>query len=253
MMAECMARFSLISRLLMMVTGLLFAAGCLLVAFSVKRDAAQAGDDLQQTLRQELATLPQMIAETVVVGDYATLQRLLDRYVDDDVVAAVEFQFRGALHKSVRAESRAAKRRAPDWFFSAFGGRQLSGSRSLIVGERRYGEIFVRVDATESVNRAWERLRLQLGILLTAFVAVAGLLWWVLREGLSPLRRLEEGAAGFAAGRLDAHVAITGPPELRRLALAFNHMAMKIAGMHADLAASERHFRLALDAAGMAA
>lgn len=251
MSAEIVPRFSLTSRLLVTVSALLILAGSLLVFISVQRDTEQARRDLQQALRQELTTLPHLIAETVVVGDYATLQRILDRYVQDEVIETAEF--RDSLDKAVRSETRITEQRAPEWFLSVFGVQHLSGSTPIVVGDHRYGEIRVVVDSTEHANRAWERLRLQVTILLIAFGAVAGALWWVLREGLSPLRRLEAGAAGFAAGRLDAHVPVAGPPELRRLTVAFNRMATEIADMHADIAASERHFRLALDAAGMAA
>jgi signal transduction histidine kinase len=50
----------------------------------------------------------------------------------------------------------------------------------------------------------------------------------LLRTIRRPLERLETGARGIAAGRLEERVEPTGPPELRRLAESFNAMAAGI-------------------------
>lgn len=61
---------------------------------------------------------------------------------------------------------------------------------------------------------------------IVALIAVGALIQWFTRWVLQPVRALDDTAHQLASGRYDTRVARAGgPPELRRLALAFNEMA----------------------------
>jgi signal transduction histidine kinase len=110
----------------------------------------------------------------------------------------------------------------------------------LVVAEPVYraGDVVgvaVTVSPTErmrgAVLRGWAAIAGMALVALALFVlAATRLTEWVLR----PVRRLDAAAHAIATGNLDARVAAdTGPPELRRLAAAFNEMT---AGIGAALA-----------------
>ncbi|HEV2088389.1 MAG TPA: HAMP domain-containing protein, partial [Cryptosporangiaceae bacterium] len=96
-----------------------------------------------------------------------------------------------------------------------------AGRDSQVVGA------VVTVAPTDAVRAAIQRRFLALVARFLSLVLLAGLLLglplvrWVLR----PVDRLAVAARGIAEGRFDARVLSSGPPELRRLADAFNTMA----------------------------
>jgi signal transduction histidine kinase len=101
----------------------------------------------------------------------------------------------------------------------------------LVVAEPVYraGDVVgvaVTVSPTDRMRTAvlhgWGAIAAMALVALVLFaLAAARLTGWVLR----PVRRLDAAAHAIATGNLDARVAAdTGPPELRRLAAAFNEM-----------------------------
>jgi signal transduction histidine kinase/ActR/RegA family two-component response regulator len=251
MSTVALSRLSLVGRLLLTASAALIVAGCLLVVASVRQDAEHANADLARDLRHELEILPRALADAVVVGDFATMQQMLDRYVQrENVVHVMYLDRRGHALSSL---DRPPEAKAPDWFVAAFGVEAIGGTAPLTVGGRDYGELNMLLTPMAYANRAWQRLKLNVSILLLAILVDAAGLWLVLRAGLRPLRRLREQADRFAGGDLAARVEASGPREIQPLIAAFNHLADEISKVHAELAESEQRLRLALDAAGMAA
>jgi signal transduction histidine kinase len=84
---------------------------------------------------------------------------------------------------------------------------------------------------TTTVDARIQRLSLALaGVALVVLTAVALVGSWLARSVTLPLRGLERATAELANGDLDARAPIgAGPPELRRLAAAFNDMAARLA------------------------
>lgn len=73
------------------------------------------------------------------------------------------------------------------------------------------------------VLRGWALITV---IGVVALIAFGALIQWFTRWVLQPVRALDDTAHQLASGRYDTRVARAGgPPELRRLALAFNEMA----------------------------
>ena len=244
-------RFSLLARLLMAGTAALVVAGVVLVVVAVRQDAMNARSGMAAELRHELESLPRLLAEPVILGDYASLQQILDRYVRRENIVRVSFQEPQGAH--VSSVDRPLPHSAPAWFIQAFGVEPLSGRTEIAVGNRVYGDVTVDLDASGYSNHAWARLQLHVAIILLATICEALCLWLVLRAGLRPLRRLEEATGAFAAGSLDVRVASGGVPEIDHLIAAFNRMAQAVAATQAALSSSEQRLRLALDAASMAA
>lgn len=210
-------------RLLATASFALLVAGAAMLFVSARQEARDAHTDMETELAQELETLPAALAEVVVIGDFASLQQQLDRYVTRPRV--LNATFIDASLKSLRSSDKQLPALAPDWFTEGLGFYDLSGQAVVVVGGRDYGSITLTLGAQGLANRAWQRLLDHLAILLLAVALDFLGLWLILRNGLAPLKRLKSGAQALAAGALDTRLTLEGSPELRQLITAFNDMA----------------------------
>jgi len=244
-------RLSLAARLLLSATLVFVVAGTVAIVISLRYDAEHAHADLQRELDQALHTLPVLIGEPVVIGDYASLQQVLDRFVQHPLVSRASFRDSNGI--VLTSADHPLDLAAPDWFVSIFSAEALSGKAPIVIGERNYGELSVSLTAVNQVNRAWQRTLFNCSIVAAAIMIGALLLRAILHAGMAPIWRLEVASARLADGDFSIRVEEAGAPEIRHLIGAFNRMAGDIEAAQLHLAESERRVRLALDAAHMAA
>ncbi len=211
------------ARLLTTATTALVVASAVMLLTVAREDARRAREDLAATLAAELDTLPAALAETVVIGDFSTLQQTLDRYATRPLIVAVNYRdTSGVVLKTSVPEP---PEHAPQWFSDLFGYSPVSGQAKVIVGGRTYGEVELFLSPRQPTLRAWRSLQQHLGILLVAVTVDFIGIWLILRFGLRPLERLKSGAARLAAGDLSVRLEARGSPELRETIEAFNRMA----------------------------
>ena len=222
-LASAWSQLNLAARLLAISVLALLVAGAAMLLASTQQSAREARSDLANHLTQELETLPAALAETVVIGDYASLQQQLDRYAVRAGVVSV--QFVDSSGQSLQNKDKPQLAVAPDWFLRAMHFSDVSGTAAVQAGGRSYGSIRIALSAQGLANRDWQRLKEQLLILLLALCLDFLGLWWVLQSGLAPLKRLKSGAEAIADGKLDTRLVVQGSPELRTLMTSFNHMA----------------------------
>lgn len=220
-------RLPFIARLLVTASMALLVAGALMIFIVTGNEATEIKSDLRAELAKELETLPAALVETVAVGDFATVQQVLDRYVQRPLIAAIRFDDTSGTH--LLSQDQGQPREAPDWFIASFGFSDLEGSTPVVIGGRAYGTLQIKMTATPPVSRAWHHLRAHLGILLLAILLDFIGIWLVLRHGLQPLELLRHGAQQMAAGQLDLQLEMQGAPEMREVILSFNHMAAALA------------------------
>jgi signal transduction histidine kinase len=131
-------------------------------------------------------------------------------------------------------------------FQAALAGTQKSGIRSSSTLGEQLAYVAVPITSGSRVNGAvrvsfpTDTLRrqvrdnwLRLGLLsVLVLAAAASLGWLVARWAISPVAELEDGAQRLAGGDLSARAEVDrGPPELRRLGVAFNDMAAQVEGL----------------------
>lgn len=239
------SRIPFLGQLLVTATTALLVAGAAMLFVAAGQEAAEIRGDLEAELAKELKALPATLAETIVVGDFATLQRTLNNYTARSLIDSVSFQDTTGVVVSSTDASRPPA--CPAWFFSMFDFSDMQGRVAVVIGGRNYGNLEVRLSATEPAGRAWAHLKSHMAILLLAiFVDFIGI-WLVLRNGLLPLRRLEQGATDMAGGRLDIHLAAEGGPEFRRLISAFNRMVDSVRRSQNALRDSEQRLENIID------
>jgi two-component system, OmpR family, sensor kinase len=97
---------------------------------------------------------------------------------------------------------------------------------------QKEGEVVAILRLSTSMTPAMDEARRSLGLLMLTALLVAiavSLFGWILANNLSrPIKQLTRTAETLANGNLDARVTPSGPPELNRLAEAFNSMAFRL-------------------------
>lgn len=226
-------RLPLMARLLTTTGMVLFLAGAAMLLVAARHDAAQVRADLKSALALELRILPSALAEVVVIGDFAALQRTLDRYVPGQLILSAEF--RDVTGARVHAEDVRPLPQSPGWFVRWFGFPEISGSTPVVVGGRVYGELTLNLTGQVLADRSWARLQDQFALLLLAILLNFAGIWLVLRSGLAPLKQLEIRANAMAAGHLDTNLTLRGSPEIRNLTRALDRMAKSMLAAQNDL------------------
>jgi signal transduction histidine kinase len=227
------SQLTLTARLLAISSIALLGAGAAILLLATRQAAEEAHIDLSNELAEELVTLPDTLAETVVIGDFASLQQQLDRYATRPDVINVSFTDNSG--KFLQSNDKPQAAQAPDWFLKALAYEDVAGTATINVGGRAYGTIGITLSAQGPANRTWQRLGGQVLVLLLALVLDFFAIWWILRSGLAPLKRLQSGAEAIAGGALETRLAIEGSPELRALITSFNGMATVIQDVHERL------------------
>lgn len=248
-------RLPFVCRLLFTASLALVIAGLAMVYISTKQDIENAVEELHDELRAEVNILPTVIAELLVVGDFATLQQTLNQAVKRDAVE--DMRYRDASSGAV-IESRNSKPKceAPAWFVKWMGLNDLLAREPIVVGGRNYGEIEVSLTPQGHINRAWIGLTRHLFVLLLAVILDFLGIWLVLHSGLKPLRALDVGASVLGRGDFSVRIPLQGSPEFRRAIASFNRMATFLETLmeevrlsQASLRDSEKRFRALVDQA----
>ncbi|ASM79013.1 Hpt sensor hybrid histidine kinase [Vitreoscilla filiformis] len=221
------ARLPFIGRLLLTACGALLLAGLAMVIIVSRNEVRELQLDLRTELAKELETLPPTISETVVIGDFATLQQVLDRYVGRPLVARIEFTEPSGTR--IASTDVFASSTVPAWFLRTIGLTNMTGQTPVTIGGRVYGQLRIEMTAMPLAERAWRNLQGHLGILLLAIALDFMGIWWVLNNSLAPLAHLQKGAERLGAGHWDAHISVGGSPELRVVIASFNQMVDALA------------------------
>lgn len=177
-------RLPFIGRLFVTASIALLLAGTAMLFLTARQEAEEVRTDLEMELAQELETLPATLAETVAVGDFATLQQILDRYCHRSLIGSIAFIDTTGIH--LACTDTPPPIHAPAWFIHFFGFSGVEGASAVLVGGRRYGTLHLSITANELANRAWNRFIRHMGILMLAILIDFIGIWLVLRNGLAP-------------------------------------------------------------------
>ncbi|HUW50525.1 MAG TPA: PAS domain S-box protein [Sulfuricella sp.] len=226
---RCWGRLSLASRVLLVAMLAILLGGPALLYVTVRNSADSHNAELAEQLDDALGSLVIVLGEQAVVGDYATIQQILDLRVKRRNTALITWT--DSSGKTLVARDQAVAMRAADWFVKWVDSPHFDGERKLEVGGQSYGRISVRLTTAPAMNLIWDMFVRQLQIILfggTLFLVLAAIL---LRCGLRPLQQLKQGAECFGQGDHSVRLALGGTPDVLPAIHAFNDMAGKIEGL----------------------
>jgi methyl-accepting chemotaxis protein len=229
-------RFSHQLLLIVGITFSLLSIGLLVVLTALAQQEAQ--HDLKAELLHELISLPPIVADLVVVGDYASLEQLLDNQVKKQQIERIAFvDTKGA---KVEAQSAIQVRDYPLWFDAFFNIKAPTDSMTVRVGSKSYGTLEVSTAAVSLSNRLWQHFLTGLLVSVLAWLIIWILLWLIIRKGLEPLIQIHHHAIKFAQGDLDNRIKPAGAQELRYVIEAINESAQTLQNQHSELIHAKR-------------
>jgi len=233
-------KLGLAARLIILSGLALLVGGTAQLYLTAQSEVANVRADFAEHLESELQSLEILLSEQVVIGDYATIQQILDVRVKNRSIGEITLtDMRG---KALKAIDKPIPMAAPAWFVAWIGLSEVQGKHDVVVGGENYGQISVRLTEMPTINRIWQLFQMQLLILLAGllfFVVVTAVL---IRCGLAPLRDLSRRAGALGMGDYSARISLEGTPEMLVAAKAFNDMADRIEELLTSL--HEREARL---------
>lgn len=235
-------RLSLTGRVMLVLGTALLAIGAAYFNIALQNEVEARRTDLQQTLQHELEFLIPAIAEPAVVGDYAQIQRMLAARVQTPDIQKIVWTDRGGHRlQSISVEDPLI---APAWFARWLALPAFEADKTILIGGQSYGKLQVRLTTTPTVNRIWQIMGKQSGIMAAGIGLLFLLLAAIVANGLRPLNTLKLAAGKFGQGNHALRIAPTGPPEMQACIQAFNNMAGNIERLLGTLRINDARNRL---------
>ena len=170
--------------------------------------------------------IAQAVQDSVVIGDYDTVSRTLDKGVQGSLFASASFlDLQGGR---IQADSRTRSASfAPDWLDAWVRNRLFDVNRSVSVGGKDYGVVRLQFDTRAVAADIWSVTVTVLVLALVSLAVGLALIRFALGRWLGSLERLRGMVEALGTGRLDAATldASKEPTEIRRVVEMFNQTA----------------------------
>ena len=180
----------------------------------------------QQASVMLVEVVAQAVQDSVVIGDYDTVRKTLDKAVQDSVFSWAIFIERGG--GQIRVASRSPPVGHPPARLTAWVESQLyEVNRAVTVGGRDYGVLRLHFDARSVAADLWELSLLALGASLASLTVGLLIVRLLVARWLAGLRRLHDFERALDAGGPPepARVDADAPIEIRQVVEIFNRTA----------------------------
>lgn len=232
-------RLGLLKRLAVSV-GLIILVGGGVEMLLLERSAAAAFrvQHVEQAAEM-LEFLAFEIGENAVVGDYATIQQLLQAQVRDRRHVQ-RIDWISANGKALFAESLDVTPQAPGWFAAMADIPVFKKTKRVRFGGQDYGELAILFTPVSAENALWAQFtRHLMEIALVVGLSFMAIIL-ILRGNLATVSRLAAGADEFSRGDHAVRIPVSGAPEVRAAAYAFNNMAAQLSTFVTNLSESRQ-------------
>ena len=186
----------------------------------------QQVEETQRASVMLVEVVAQAVQDSVVIGDYDTVRKTLDRAVQGSVFRSS--QFTDATGGRIRTENRTPPRGQPPGWLVQWAERELYDvNRNITVGGRDYGVLRLTFDAHTVAHDLWSLAVLLVGAGLASLVLGLAAIRFLLRRWLGGLERLLALDKALAAGRVDVSQIDTqgAPIEVTRVVTMFQRIA----------------------------
>jgi two-component system sensor histidine kinase UhpB len=114
---------------------------------------------------------------------------------------------------------------APNWFIKLMEPEAVAFRRLITKGSKSFGYLVVEADPSDEVTEVWQDVQVlfQLGIFFLTLILL--LIYLALRQGLRPLKELDDALGSLEKGDFSARVDTSAVKELNPIQVRFNHMA----------------------------
>lgn len=222
----------------LLLAALFLGVGSLPVVVSETRNKlAEYRELLSREMDITMDLLEISIAEQATIGDYATIQKIIESRASKPLVDRIAWQDGEGI--ILQATGMKAAAVFPDWFGKLADLKPLSQSRGILVGGEYYGTLTVNFSTVPLGNRVWQRWPHQLLEILFFVVSSLAIIWIVLRDSLRPLEGIAALARGFLAGNYQVKVPVHPrlAPEVRDTLDMVNQATERVRGLLQSLSA----------------
>jgi two-component system, sensor histidine kinase and response regulator len=181
---------------------------------------------MRETLDKEMFFVISAMSGPAVVGDYAVIEQMLKAGARQPIIAKMGWT--DTTGHPVAAAGPDGRLEAPGWFAQWVDLPFIDRSEAIVVGDERYGTLFLRLSPTVAINKLWRGFLQKLSIFLFGASMSLGVTLLVLRQGLRPLQTLAASAHRFGQGDYSVRIPGDGPRETALCIQAFNSMAESI-------------------------
>lgn len=222
----------------LLLAALFLGIGSLLVVLSETQNRlAEYRELLSREMDITMDLLEISIAEQATIGDYATIQKIIESRAHKPLVERIAWQDGEGI--ILQATGMRAVAAFPNWFAMLAELKPLSLSRGILVGEEYYGTLTVSFSTVPLGNRVWQRWPRQLLQILFFVVLSLTIIWIVLRDNLRPLEGISALARGFLTGNYQVKVPVYPrlSPEVRDTLDMVNQATERVRGLLLSLSA----------------
>jgi diguanylate cyclase (GGDEF)-like protein len=186
-------------------------------------------EDTQDTAMTLVEVATQTIEDSVVIGDYDTVQRTLNKMLFQSPFKRAEFLdvSGGVIRVQAPAVTRAP---APDWLVDRIQAQLYDVNRVANVGGKDYGVVRLSFDERKLAAQMWTLIAETSSLAAVVFVAALALMRVLLKRWLANLGGLRSFEDDVAAGRIhaEADLHLDAPTEIQEAIRAVNRSAASL-------------------------
>ncbi|MGJ7917874.1 EAL domain-containing protein [Massilia sp. LXY-6] len=186
-------------------------------------------DETQDAALTLIEVAAQNIEDSVVIGDYDTVQRTLGKMLFQSPFKSAAFI--DVAGGTLRVQAPKSERvPAPRWLSELIASKLYEVNRVASVGGRDYGVIRLEFDADKIASQLWALVVETATFALVAFALGLGLMRTLLKRWLANLGRLRSFEDDVAAGRVTAEADLhaDAPTEIQEAIRAVNRSAASL-------------------------
>ncbi len=186
-------------------------------------------EDTQAASVMLVEVVTQGVQDSVVIGDYDTVRKMLDRAVQGSLFASATFiDLKGGKVKADSRQSHNNFTGVPPEPITAWVRNQLYDvNRTLAVGGKDYGVLRLEFDSVSVAADIWALTKTALGLAMVSLVAGILLIRVPLGRWLGGLDRLRDFESSLRSGTVDSGLLLADntPLEIRRVVEMFDRTA----------------------------
>ena len=195
-------------------------------------------EQAQQSALMLTEVAAQTVTESVVIGDYDTIERLLGKLITHSPFSSAAFIEVGGS-KLVAVKPHDGRLDTPDWLLDLVSSHLSDVNQIIKEGGRDYGVLRLKFDVREIAYEFWYQILEVLLLGTGALVGGMALIWWPLRSWLGKLDRVLLAGQSATPERMPDVESLIGdmPLEFRPLISALNQAT---GHLHQELEVRER-------------
>jgi len=169
------------------LTLLVFVGGSLFLFYQFQSN--EAIEDAQRSATMLIEVAAQTVSDSAVIGDYDTIQRVLDKSIYRSQFESAAFiDLSGAVIRSGNAS--AGPSQAPAWLRERIAAQLYDVNRTISVGGKDYGVLRLVFAAGNIADGLWKLIATALALAGASLVGGLLLIWFPLRSWLGTLDRV---------------------------------------------------------------